>query len=122
MREIKFRVWDGRHECWIQRLALGVWPDERTIDVEVVQNEDQVLEQYTGLKDKNGKEIYEGDLIKGVKDWTLEVRWVDAAFELVHPIQPGPDGRFYSEGLMALRLNKPIEVIGNIHENPELVA
>lgn len=81
-------------------------------------------DQYTGAKDKNGKEIYEGDVVRFVS-WERE--WDTIEIELVEPIEfkegafdPIPkrckceDG-YYSYGY------KNFEVIGSIYENPELL-
>lgn len=72
-------------------------------------------QQYTGLKDRNGKEIYVGDVIKAI-GWKGSaysgdvVEFRDGAFECSYGCRVSS----YS--------NLPIEVIGNIHENPELVG
>lgn len=71
--------------------------------------EDYPLMQFTGLKDKNGKEIYEGDILKNTFGELNEVRWWDGTFVL---------GR---DGINILNQFTDIEVIGNIWEHPELL-
>jgi uncharacterized phage protein (TIGR01671 family) len=72
------------------------------------------LMQSTGLKDKNGTEIYEGDIIKNSYDEIYTVKWFDASFYLEEKYNGGFD---YHE--LYFEDNK--KVIGNIYENPELL-
>ena len=82
--------------------------------------EDVVLEQFTGLRDKNGKKIYEGSLIKevvyGRKSVIWEVRWHqdECCFEL-HRIR----GAYFGDSLLSS--DSQYEVIGDVHRNPELL-
>lgn len=72
------------------------------------------LMQSTGLKDKNGTEIYEGDIVKNIYDEIYVVKWFDAGFHLEEKYNGGFD---YFE----LHFGDNKEVIGNIYENPELL-
>lgn len=106
MREIKFRVWDIQ----FKRMKLtGIG-----INKGVVDGEDVVIMQYTGLKDKNSKEIYEGDVVKR-GDKCGEIYWSDA-------FHGWRVDSFYGERQpdKSLALFPNMEIIGNIYENPEL--
>lgn len=110
MREIKFRAWDKERN----EMRYGF---EGQIDWEF--RDDYPLMQYTGLKDKNGKEIYEGDIIQLWKDkikaYKVEIKWND------HYLGYEPWCQ-YIDGLDSPeQWGYEMEVIGNIYENPELL-
>lgn len=67
------------------------------------------LDEYTGLKDKNGKEIYEGDILES-QAFIDTFEWIDGAYSLCRDMGSRPITTHY-----------PYEVIGNIYENPELL-
>ena len=124
MRSLKFRVWDIERECYLDKTELaGITPDGKYIlcieDEEISPLEvegNYIIEQYTGLKDKNDKEIYEGDIIDVssvfVKPKKMVVEFSEEAcgFE---PFVNGCSDCYFPAG-------KDVEVIGNIHSNPEL--
>lgn len=72
----------------------------------------ETIGQYTGLKDKNGQEIFEGDILRTAKGYIQMVLWVDYYSAFVAEIASGD--RPYL-------IDSSDEVIGNIHDNPELL-
>lgn len=114
MREIKFRAWDKSRKKMIYG-PTDSNPNASWV-LAVAPLLDNSAMQYTGLKDKNGKEIYEGDIISFLRGTisfdSCVVGWSydQAAFEI---LSDGLSVSFY--GL------KSITVRGNIYENPELL-
>ena len=109
MREIKFRVWDGKS----MSSPINLRPTDIKIEkdgeyspiVWKENHQDLVLMQYTGLKDKTGKEIYEGDIMDNNE--TVEWRSVRGGWDTV-------------SSTMSTELHGPraseMEVIGNIYD------
>ena len=84
--------------------------------------EDVEVMQYTGCRDKNGLEIFEGDVIKDKYDKTWLVQWYVGSFVITNKI-PDSDGQesTYSYFNNLSNHHFYFEVIGNIYENPELL-
>jgi hypothetical protein len=107
MREIRFRAWFKPAKYMFKHEDLYIYNFRLFSE----KDSQHILMQYTGLKDKNGKEIYEGDIVKCVRLFeNYEVQYYNACFICKNGIS-GFD----------LRESENIEVIGNIYENPELL-
>ena len=131
MREILFRTYDkGRKEYLSDgKLFIAInkskEPSESEIYLDVINNPNKykerfVIEQYTGLTDKNGKNIFEGDIVnvntnKDTLCHRYEGRNLVIRFDEYH--------RFVASGKLEYPLcnHYEWEVIGNIHDNPELL-
>jgi len=130
MREIKFRAWVNSYSHWHMTDEISISSDGVFFHAgqSNIANPDWKLVQYTGLKDKNGQEIYEGDVVKRVDDtpfrmenrelkfctWFVEFKYAQWAF-INTPTSPATSyPAFYSNA-------KYMEIIGNIYENPELL-
>lgn len=129
MREIKFRAWDNVNKIMINAIFVGlgkVYGMTKTFKPSK-ELEDVILMQYTGLKDKNGKEIYEGDIVPIViEDLGRSIKTVNGIvkfkrgqwnIEYFHPFQK----EMYICNLYRLLKRREKEVLGNIYENPELL-
>lgn len=117
MREIKFRAWDKENEKMMKVSSLHLENKE----ISVKENETfhlfrmQDLMQYTGLKDKNGKEIYEGDIVvlnNIENDNMCIVRYEHSSYRL--------EGWSLREDLSNVE-DRFLEVVGNIYENKNLL-
>ena len=125
MREIKFRAWDTQTKSMFGPESLE--GAARLCWGEMLDNHDSgkvILMQYTGLKDKNGKEIYEGDVVRG--ELPDHIKWDGKEYEIAKvKIDPAGVMPFYLitdyEGTHWIDEMEDFEIIGNIYENPELV-
>lgn len=123
-REIRFRFWDTKEGKWLGKDS-SYWKELTFEDcrkklIASMRQGNIVAEQYTGLKGKDGKDIYEGDIISFENEKGLaRVLWLDrkAMFGL-----KWLDCRVEDELDYWNVCRGPAEVIGNIHDYPELLG
>ncbi len=116
-REIKFRAWVPKRKRMIFFWLFGT--DEGYHIQEQEQLEECEIMQFTGLKDKNGKEIYEGDVLTNSNDHNFEVRFDYRGYRLYG--KHGGYGSLLSFITISDEFDSGVEIIGNIHKNPELL-
>lgn len=114
MREIKFRAWDKEKEI------MGFFDfynpsTKHFLDWEIPYGEYELM-QYTELKDKNGKEIYEGDILK-LPEWTSNTDRKGSPITIYEVKIP----KIYYDSYDDQLGEQYSEVIDNIYENPELL-
>ncbi len=127
MREIKFRAWDKKLKEWTNysisniddilidfyNKETGFWESDR-------RGERFILCQYTGLKNINGKEIYEGDIVRavGFSEWIGVAKYSDKnqafVFECI-------DKNYRGNIVFMSQFGQGFKILGNIYENPELL-
>ena len=124
MREIKFRAWNVATKTMIDLkkmtpLALNMDTDGLFIPF----SDGLIIEQFTGLTDKAGREIYEGDIVEhipadGWNWWNGIVTWQSNG-SICWCVVPLPEDRH--RGQYGMNSSYQFKVIGNIHENPKLL-
>ena len=132
MREIKFRAWNKNKGIMAvvahisNLLTVGEYVDVRMNEPDAItkieeqwDEGDYIHMQFTGLLDKNGKEIYEGDIVKYMSTWgdtyIQPVVYADGYFVPLVQVEHGYNAidKYCAED---------VEIIGNIHEHPELLG
>ncbi|WP_373758269.1 YopX family protein [Jeotgalibaca porci] len=142
-REIKFRAWDKAQECYLYDVQRAYDTlsgrvkyengenadyDEQCFDG-FLDDEQYIVEQYTGLKDNNGREIYEGDIVQVTSEdgefYVAAVKWFGDEGYPVFDLAGISAAWCYESNALATIFEgsfETCEVIGNVHENPELLA
>lgn len=126
-REIKFRAWNVRNQVMVDDFVISPTGEKLThsgnLLYEGVYETKLELMQCTGLKDKNGTEIYEGDIVGDFSEKRLPkhlvVVWGTDGFELSDEVKGG--SWYVKPEFVDDDWGSHCEVIGNIYENKELI-
>ncbi|WP_185434383.1 YopX family protein [Listeria booriae] len=147
MRPIKFRAWDEAEKRWLNideffifydgTIFLVTWLDDSVYDDAVTlgrAGENIKLVQYTGLKDKNGKKVFEGDILRvtemseGYKSAELEVKefkapvvFDDYGWILYDKEDTGYPLVILDRTFDSIGTDTEIEILGNLYDSPELL-
>ena len=126
---LRFRAWDKSFQKYYENVIVSTINGEITVygrldngNTSLIPSAHVVLEQCTGLKDKNGRMIYEGDIVKITGDvMTIGLKYLDCLFKVIWS-----DNGFWFEmpdenDCLGFCEYWEYEVVGNIHENPELL-
>jgi len=110
---------ESSYEWWVDFSGI-VWWDGNPYNEQKMLEKGYILMQFTGVHDKNGKEIYEGDILKASDGKLYEVHWHTMYPALtLYPLKEDGNGRELWEDEEA---SAEFEIIGDIHENPELTT
>lgn len=141
MREMKFRAWDkvtkqmldtgfhilGETNCF-QLIEQALIEAQPGVEYSLMRLNDAVITQWTGLKDRNDKDVYESDLIsitlnKFNKKYPrcVQVYYIAPSFILGRINHLKPTDNTFLYNMDEFDYEKAIEVVGNIFENPELL-
>ena len=113
-REIKFRIWDKINRMWLRCFNVNLFDIGDLPNVELMQ--------YTGVKDKNGKEIYEGDIVKYKFPYDTRLKHISPVKFLETEVSFGIKDIYGNEiPLYTISANNYFEVIGNIYKNKNLL-
>lgn len=125
MREIKFRAWDKALKSWTNYSIdddLLMFYDKHAECWETDQEGERfILCQYTGLKDNEDREIYEGDIVKAISfaRWIGVVKYSDENQAFIFD---DLDKKYRGKSTVFMnQLDDGFEILGNIYENPELL-
>ncbi|WP_204207293.1 YopX family protein [Mammaliicoccus sciuri] len=119
---MKFKVWDKRNERMIEWIDLDFSKDNGEDFITVFEPTgvvrgaiiSPILLQSTGLLDKNGTEIFEGDIVKNEINEVGYIEWSKCRFNFCDSV-----GHFY---LFSIGARQPFEILGNIYEHPHLLG
>ena len=124
----KFRAWSKNKKVMSEVKKINFWSEELdTVAFEGKFLEDVELMQSTGLLDKNGKEIFEGDIVKRYRNPLFKAEWEYQIETVVKREACLLLDKKFGKNSATMRFGSPfaksdlLEVIGNVYENPELL-
>jgi hypothetical protein len=123
MKLIKFRAKIAGTDVWIFGLPYAVYSDNDIDSIQSIETKQveyiktDTLGQFTGLKDKNGKDIYKGDILKTATDKPMVVGWSERFASFILNRSEWAFSHWFGESCNP----EDCEIIGNKYDNPELL-
>jgi|SRR5882762_2029914 len=122
LREFKFRAWDKTNNGMLYEgfgiLSIGLIFGHTNLE-KIVDYKNLEIMQFTGFLDKNGKDIYEGDIVKSKDRYLYSGGYEIYVVEWQEKVKNHND---YPNEISGYLIGRDAEIIGNIYENPELLT
>ena len=124
MREIKFRGKTGAGQWIVGDLLhrdgdVYIFPEDANDSIDRYKVDPESVGQFTGIKDKKGVEIFEGDVLDKKYKWV--VKWFKGEFIAESAIVGTVAENLFLKKMKRIKADCPIEIVENIHDDPELL-